>query len=613
MNVPESNPIHVALLSDKPTRNEHLRAALDALGAQVAYESVASTFSREALERSGARVVIVNLDDGDNAEFDEVYDLLDDERYRVLINDGGVSCALSGWDQARWMRHLASKVFGNGEIHPPRPEGAEAIPVPVAATPPAEVVVEAPVPAPAASLQDAEPVPAPPREIELAAFDEPAPSLESTAIDQPDASTESIDVESLLDEPAPPAPEPAQESAVLQNDDAFAFDFDDLDAAPPPLDPVSEVPSAGLSLVDADMAERIEPIELESAEAAGDFGVEELTLEDSIPTSREVLEPRLEPAPEAEPIAADDTIAMDIDLDFDAPPPPVELLAPGEAVSSTGDASQWSIDELLDEVLADAPPIKADAEVHVDKMTAAEYLAPEGGEAPPASTTADNSLFSLELVPLEEVVAPVAIEKASHENWLDPDSAPAGKIRRVWVLGASIGGPDAVRKFLAGLPRGYPALFLVAQHLGDEFVETMTRQLARAVPLIVRTPAHGDRASHGEVLIVPNEQRLLVDLNGVVVLQPQSEPQAYRPSIDRVLEDVASRFGAGAGAIIFSGMSDDAAEGCKAIAAAGGRVYAQSPDSCVVSTMVEGVIDTGVVQFQGSPEELAQKLNDEPA
>lgn len=603
MNVPESNPIHVALLSDKPTRNEHLRAALDALGAQVAYESVASTFSREALERSGARVVIVNLDDGDNAEFDEVYDLLDDDRYRVLINDGGVSCALSGWDQARWMRHLASKVFGSGEIHPPRPEGAEAIPVPLpAASTPVPRAVETPA----------------------AVIPEPEPARESVAASEPVIELAEVEAPSLDLEPidlAPPAPAPSEpappvaapQPEVLQSDDAFAFDFDDLEAAPPPLESAREVPSAGLSLVDADESDQIEPIELESTDAAEHFEIEELTLKDSIPTSREVLEPRLDPMPEVEPITADDAIAMDIDLDFDAPPPPVELLAPGEAVSSTGDSSQWSIDELLDEVLADAPPIKADAEVHVDKMSAAEYLAPEGGEAPPASTTAASSLFSLELVPLEEVVAPIAIEKASHENWLDPDSAPAGKIRRVWVLGASIGGPDAVRKFLAGLPQGYPALFLVAQHLGDEFVETMTRQLARAVPLIVRTPAHGDRASHGEVLIVPNEQRLLVDLNGVVVLQPQSEPQAYRPSIDRVLEDVASRFGAGSGAIIFSGMSEDAAEGCKAIAAAGGRVYTQSPDSCVVSTMVEGVIDTGVVQFQGSPEELAQKLNDEPA
>jgi two-component system chemotaxis response regulator CheB/chemosensory pili system protein ChpB (putative protein-glutamate methylesterase) len=118
----------VALLSDKPTRNEHLRAALDALGAAIAYESVADTFDRGALERSGARVVIVNLDDGDNSEFDAVYDLLDDDRYRVLINDGGVSSALSGWDQARWMRHLGAKIFGNADIHPPRPAHAEAVP-----------------------------------------------------------------------------------------------------------------------------------------------------------------------------------------------------------------------------------------------------------------------------------------------------------------------------------------------------------------------------------------------------------------------------------------------------------------------------------------------------
>ena len=95
----EAPAISVALLSDTPTHNEHLRAALDALGAAVAYESVADTFDRTALERSGAQIVIVNLDEGENSEFDEVYDLLADDRYRVLINDAGVTSALSGWDE----------------------------------------------------------------------------------------------------------------------------------------------------------------------------------------------------------------------------------------------------------------------------------------------------------------------------------------------------------------------------------------------------------------------------------------------------------------------------------------------------------------------------------
>jgi two-component system chemotaxis response regulator CheB/chemosensory pili system protein ChpB (putative protein-glutamate methylesterase) len=55
-------------------------------------------------------------------------------------------------------------------------------------------------------------------------------------------------------------------------------------------------------------------------------------------------------------------------------------------------------------------------------------------------------------------------------------------------------------------------------------------------------------------------------------------------------------------------MSDDAAAGCRYLAGKGGQVYVQEPDSCVVSTMVEGVRDTGVVAFTGTPAELAAKL-----
>lgn len=598
----ETKGISVALLSDKPSRNEHLRAALDALGAAVAYESIADTFDREALERSGARVVIVNLDDGDDTEFDEVYDLLDDERYRVLINDGGVSCALSGWDQARWMRHLASKVFGNTEINPPRPQGAEAVPVVEAAEPePIAPAPQAPVEAESLSAQ-------PPEDAGITLEEiAPEPAPESLVADVEPVSAP-LDLE-LEDEVAPAAPAATVEPA---HGDAFAFDLDELLDEPPSLEPVADAVPASRLLPESD-DETASVVPEVSAEGAGDFEFEELTLDGDVaaPDLLHAAAPELLPEEPLVPNA--DALPLDIDLDFDAPPPAVELVAPGDAVSSAGDSSQWSIDALLDEVLADAPPVQPDEEVIVEKMTAAEFLAPppEEGAPPPAATP--SAAFTLELMPLEEAVAPVAIEKASHENWLDPDAAPAAKIRRVWVLGASIGGPDAVRTFLAQIPRGYPALFVLAQHLGDEFVETMTRQLARAIQLIVRTPAHGDRASHGEVLIVPNEKRLLVDANGVVVLQNIAEPPAYRPSIDQVLEDVAERFGAGAGAIIFSGMSDDAVIGCKAVSAAGGRVYVQVPDSCVVSMMVDGVLETGVVQFQGTPEELAQKLNDEPA
>ena len=268
----------------------------------------------------------------------------------------------------------------------------------------------------------------------------------------------------------------------------------------------------------------------------------------------------------------------------------------------------------------DAQPVTGKASFGIEKMSAEEFLAPQVDEpAKPAASPAPEPTFSLELVPIEEAVAPSQHNPDYfHEQRLDearvakPLKVGTGAgVSRVVVLGASIGGPEAVRTFLSQLPAGYPALFVLAQHLGDEFVETMTRQLARSIALTVRAPAHGDRASHGEVLVVPNGKRLLVEPNGVVVLQDIAEQSTYRPSIDRVLADVAERFGANAGAIVFSGMSDDAVAGSKAVAARGGSVYVQAPESCVVSTMIDGVLETGVVQFQGTPEELARKLNEE--
>jgi two-component system chemotaxis response regulator CheB/chemosensory pili system protein ChpB (putative protein-glutamate methylesterase) len=144
--------------------------------------------------------------------------------------------------------------------------------------------------------------------------------------------------------------------------------------------------------------------------------------------------------------------------------------------------------------------------------------------------------------------------------------------------------------------------------MGVEFVDLMAQQLAKATPLTVRTPTHGERVSHGEILIVPTTHRLQVDPEGIVVLERTSNEGAYSPSIDLVLRDVADRYGANAGAIIFSGMTTDSVEGCKYLAGKGGTIYAQHPDSCVVSSMIDGVMEAGVVKFLGAPRELADLL-----
>ena len=51
--------------------------------------------------------------------------------------------------------------------------------------------------------------------------------------------------------------------------------------------------------------------------------------------------------------------------------------------------------------------------------------------------------------------------------------------QNIWVLGASLGGPDAIKQFLGELPANLPVAFILAQHLGANFMRLLAGQLDR--------------------------------------------------------------------------------------------------------------------------------------
>jgi chemotaxis response regulator CheB len=189
-----------------------------------------------------------------------------------------------------------------------------------------------------------------------------------------------------------------------------------------------------------------------------------------------------------------------------------------------------------------------------------------------------------------------------------PLVTPAAMAERVVVLGASIGGPEAVRVFLGNLPRDIPAAFILAQHMGPEFLEIMAGQLAKASSLKVRLAEAGQPFRHGEVLVTPVGQRLTINRAGLIEFGELPEKSPFSPCIDQVMFDAAARYGANASAIVFSGMAQDGIRGSLKIRAVGGEVWIQDPETCVVTSMVDGARDAGVVSFVGSPQKLAERL-----
>ena len=178
----------------------------------------------------------------------------------------------------------------------------------------------------------------------------------------------------------------------------------------------------------------------------------------------------------------------------------------------------------------------------------------------------------------------------------------------VWVLGASLGGPQAVRQFLAAISPELPVAFILAQHIGANHINLLAEQLNRVTPFTVLPGRNGHRLRHHEVILTPADKQISFTEDGFIALKPSPPAAVYSPSIDLVMTEVARVFGAKSGTIIFSGMGDDGARGCEAIAENGGVVWAQDIASCVVSSMPDQARKTGKVSYSANPEQLASHL-----
>jgi len=189
-------------------------------------------------------------------------------------------------------------------------------------------------------------------------------------------------------------------------------------------------------------------------------------------------------------------------------------------------------------------------------------------------------------------------------------SRPAGAAENVWVLGASLGGPQAVRDFLAAVDADLPVAFVLAQHIGVNHVQLLAEQLNRVSTFRVLPAKLGHVLRHGEVILSPADRHLQLTEDGYVALTATPADAVYSPSIDHVMGAVAERYGNRVGTIIFSGMGDDGAKGCLAVARHGGIVWAQDVKSCVISSMPDQARKTHTVTYSASPRAIAQHLHE---
>lgn len=181
--------------------------------------------------------------------------------------------------------------------------------------------------------------------------------------------------------------------------------------------------------------------------------------------------------------------------------------------------------------------------------------------------------------------------------------------RYVVVLGASMGGPVAVKAFLDHLSAELPITILLAQHFNNNMIDTLPRILNRHNEWGCRVITTSQIMQSGDCLIVPIDQKVVCDSTGRIILTKDSWDGDYKPNIGDLLKNASDAFGDELIGIIFSGMGEDGTQHLSAIQTNDSQLWVQEPQSSTCPSQPQAVIDSGFAQFVGSPKELAEHLS----
>lgn len=166
---------------------------------------------------------------------------------------------------------------------------------------------------------------------------------------------------------------------------------------------------------------------------------------------------------------------------------------------------------------------------------------------------------------------------------------------RVIVVGASTGGPEAVRHFLSQLPVNAPPI-LVTQHIAESFAQAYARRLDEMTGFRVIAARGQELLQGGHVFVAPGNRHLkLVRRQGqlMTALDDGEAVNRHRPSVDVLFHSAAALAGERAIGVLLTGMGKDGAQGLLAMRKAGAWTLAQDEASSVVYGMPREALALG--------------------
>ena len=175
-------------------------------------------------------------------------------------------------------------------------------------------------------------------------------------------------------------------------------------------------------------------------------------------------------------------------------------------------------------------------------------------------------------------------------------------------IGGSAGSLEPIERFLGAIKPATTMSFIVVTHRDPRSKGTvMVEILARFTSLRVCEASQGVAVERGVVYVVPSDKHL--DMRGdKVELRDRPSDARERTPIDSLFRAIAKERGDRGVAVVLSGMGSDGTVGLAAIKEHLGIALVQEPSSAAYDAMPRSAIATGLADFVGPPEMLAETL-----
>jgi two-component system response regulator WspF len=173
------------------------------------------------------------------------------------------------------------------------------------------------------------------------------------------------------------------------------------------------------------------------------------------------------------------------------------------------------------------------------------------------------------------------------------DAESALEANKLVVIGASAGGPPAVRLILEQLQIDNRSAVVLIQHLDAQFAAGMVTWLESRASLKVRLVEQYEILRPATVHVPARQSHLRLKPPSSLVYSDEPRHAPYTPSIDVFMEDVAAHWQCAAVGVLLTGMGRDGARGLRAMRAAGFHTIAQDEKTSAVYGMPKAAAALG--------------------